>query len=119
MAILANPNPIFQRAMRIISSITQEFPAVVTTTFAHQYKDGMIVRLNIPLGWGMQEANQKQGTIKVLSSTTFSIDIDTTSFDAFVVSMTFPYSYQYPQSIPVGEISATLSSATQNVLPIN
>lgn len=83
MSILADPNPVFQRAMRIISDITRSNPAVVTTTFNHQYQTGMIVRLLIPAGYGMTQANQLYAPIVVTGDMTFTIDIDTTSFDRF------------------------------------
>jgi len=114
--ILANPNPIYQPAMRIISVITNAYPASVTTTFAHQYKDGLIVRLYIPDGFGMVQANQLFAPILVTGTTTFTIDIDTTGFDPFVVSSAFPSSYQSATVVPVGEINETLLEATQNVL---
>jgi len=85
MSILAEANPVFQRAMRVISSITNANPAVVTTTFDHQYLTGLIVRLNIPKGYGMSQANQLYGPITVTGSTTFTIDIDSTLFDTFIV----------------------------------
>lgn len=84
MAILAQENPVFQRAMRVISSITRANPAVVTTTFAHQYQNGLIARLNIPAGYGMTQANQLQGVVTVTGDTTFIISIDTTQFDQFL-----------------------------------
>jgi len=114
----ANPLPTFQRAMRVISAITKANPAAVTTTFAHQYATGDIVRIDVPLGFGMQQINQQTGTITVTGSTTFTITIDTTSYDAFVVP-SFPVgqAHQDAQVVPVGEINANLQSATQNVLP--
>lgn len=84
MSIPVVSRPIFQRAMRVISSITNDFPAIVTTTTNHQYITGMIIRLNIPQGYGMQEANQKYGKIIKLSDTTYSIDLDTTYMDPFL-----------------------------------
>ena len=57
---------------------------LVVTTTNNQYIDGMIIRLNIPKGFGMQQANQQQGQITVLSDTSFSIDIDTTQMDPFL-----------------------------------
>jgi len=48
MAILANATPIFTPAMRIIDSITQAQQAVITTTFDHDYIDGIIIRLVVP-----------------------------------------------------------------------
>ncbi len=116
MSILAFQYPVFQPAMRIISGITNDFPAVVTTTFNHQYINGIVIRLIVPPGYGMVEANQLFGTIVVLSDTTFSIDIDTRYFNQFVVPMG-PNSNQSSQAIPFGEDNATLLAAYTNVLP--
>lgn len=117
MAIRAIPFPVYQPAMRIIESITNAFPAVVTTTFNHQYRTGTILRLVIPLGYGMAQANQLTGEIIVLTTTTFAISIDTTTFDPFTSPTVFPDTFQYPQSVPVGENNDILTAATQNVLP--
>lgn len=84
MAILATRLPVYQPAMRIISSVTNANPAVVTTTFNHQYQSGLIVRLNIAPGYGMQQANQLYGPIIVTGDTTFTIDIDTTNFEPLI-----------------------------------
>ncbi len=65
----AYPNPIFQPAMRLIAAITNANPAVVTTTFAHLYLTGLIVRLDLPPAVGMPQANGMTGTITVLSPT--------------------------------------------------
>lgn len=117
MATLAVQFPTYQPAMRIISAITNAFPALVTTSFAHQYKTGLIVRLNIPLGFGMLAANQKTGIITVISDTTFEINIDTTQFEPYVVSGTYPFSYQSGQVTPIAEANSLLNSSIQNVLP--
>lgn len=117
----AVPNPIFQPAARLIDSITNANPAVVTTTFPHQYKTGTIVRLDIPPADGMQQANQLTGQIVVLSPTTFSISIDTTLFQPFSI----PAVYAPPVPIcafvvPVGVgdvgINQEVKIATVNIL---
>lgn len=117
MSILAFPNPIFQPAMRIVTGITNANPASVTTSFDHLYLTGLIVRLDIPLGFGMQQANQLFGPIIVTSPTTFDIAIDTTLFDAFSVPVTYPLDAQSAMSVPFAEISSLLTSAVQNTLP--
>jgi len=117
MSILATPFPVYQPAMRIIASISNAFPAVVTTTFNHQYKTGTIVRLNIPLGYGMYQANQLTGEIAVTGATTFAIAIDTTLFDPFTTPSTFPETFQHAQCVPIGENNDTLKAAVFNVLP--
>lgn len=121
-ACYAYPNPIFQPARRLIDSITNAFPAVVTTTFAHQYKDGTIVRLDIPPADGMQQANQLTGTIVILSATTFAIDIDTTHFDVFAIPAAPSYIIDVCAFvIPIGtsdnvSINQQLKIATVNIL---
>ena len=117
MPTLAQTRPVFQPAMRIISAITNAFPAAVTTTFAHQYVTGTIIRLDIPKGYGMVQANQLFGPITVTGDTTFTIPIDTTHFDAFTTPASYPLSYQSAQSIPTGEVNETLLAATVNALP--
>jgi len=117
MAILAVASPTFQPAMRIISGITNAFPAVVTTSFAHQFSDGLIVRLVFPLNFGMEQAHKMKGEVTVLSATTFSVPIDTTLFTPFVVPGTFPFSYQSAHVVPVAEENSSIEQATRNVLP--
>src|SRR5581483_2171142 len=113
-AIYAIQKPTYQPAMRIITAITNANPAVVTTSFAHNYVSLTIVRLDIPRGFGMQQANQLTGTIIVLSPTTFSISIDSTQFDAFAVP---GGANQQAQVVPIGEDNSILTAATVNVLP--
>ncbi len=113
----ANPQPIFQPAMRLIASITQSSPAVVTTTFAHQYITGTVVRLDIPQACGMPQANTLTGAISVIDSTSFYIDIDTTQFQAFVIPTFEAHVASNAMVVPIGEINETLKAATQNVLP--
>ena len=114
MATQALQFPTYQPSMRIISAITNANPTQVTTTFAHQYITGTIVRLDIPIGYGMQQANQLTGEITVTGTTTFLININTTYFDAFVVPA---LQIQFAQVVPIAEDSAILTAAVQNVLP--
>lgn len=117
MAYYANPNPLYQPAMRLIASITNAFPAVVTTTFAHQYKEGAIVRFDIPFADGMQELNLQTAPISLTGTTTFTIPIDTTRFSPFAIPVGAPpYINTAAQVVPIGELSNTLDSATINVL---
>ena len=104
----------FQPAMREITNITSSYPAVITTSFAHDYSTGLIVRLDIPLLWGVQQLNGQQSAITVIDNVTFSVDIDTTLMDAFNV---VPGATQFPQVVPIGEITEQLFQATHNALP--
>ncbi len=116
--------PMFQRAMRNILSITRDENALVTTTFDgvnpgnHQYSTGLTVRLYVPYGFGMVQANKLEGPITVVNETQFTITIDTTNFDDFVVPDYRPGAFGTPaQVVPIGEINEILTEATQNVLP--
>lgn len=117
-------NPTFQPAMRNVLSITQDKQALVTTTFDgtnpgdHNYSTGLIARLIIPVGFGMEQANELYGPITVISSSTFTIPIDTTNFDPFVIPNRNPGSFGTPAIVvPIGEVNEILIQATQNVLP--
>lgn len=116
--------PTFQRAMRNILTITQDENALVTTTLDginpgnHQYSTGLIVRLYIPKGFGMTQANELSGPITVVNDTQFTIPINTTNFDPFVVPDYQPGAFGTPaQVVPIGEVNSILTQATQNVLP--
>jgi len=110
----ANPNPYQIPAISQIAAITNANPALVTTTFANNYLTGGIVRFYIPSYCGMTQANDLQGAITVTGPTTFTIAIDTTSFDPFVAP---PFAYLTPpQIVPVGEETQFLNSAFRNIL---
>jgi hypothetical protein len=118
------PFPVFQPAMRNILSITQDVNALVTTTFDginpgnNQYSTGLIARLYVPNGFGMVQANELEGVITVVNETQFTITIDTTTFDPFVVPAYQPGAFGTPaQVVPIGEVNSLLTEAVQNVLP--
>ena len=114
MSIQAQQYPVFQSAMRIITNITNDFPATVTTSFAHQYQTGLIVRLILPPGYGMEQANHQFSDITVTGSTTFTINLDTRLYQPFVTPVS---PVQYPQAVPTGEVNSTVYLAYRNVLP--
>lgn len=114
----ANPDPTFLPAMRLIASITNSYPAVVTTTFDHDYISGLVVRIHIPVACGMQELNDFVGEVTVINDTSFSLDIDTTRYQAFAIpaAPVPPWLDTCAQVIPVGEDSDMLTEATRNIL---
>lgn len=108
-------HPMFQPAMRVVTAITRATNASVTTNVAHDYGTGLIVKFYFPVPiFGMSQINGRQGTVTVTSPTTFTIDIDSTHFDAFSVP---GGNRQYPQVVPVAEVNSLLTQATRNVLP--
>jgi len=99
----------FVPCRQTISSITQTNPGVVVTSLPHGYLQGIIVRLVIPLACGMQQLAGKEVKATIIDSTSFSIGIDTTNFDPFLVS-----GDQTPSVIPMGEEAYTLENAVKN-----
>ncbi len=95
---------------QIISNITKASPGVVTTVANHGYLTGLIVRLVVPLIYGMQQVNGQIYQITVLSSNTFSLDVSTANFDSFVPGS----QSQSPQVIPVGNIQKGLLQPEDN-----
>ena len=109
-----NPNFPWLPAANTITSITQANPAVVTTGTDHGYQTGFNVRIVLPFpyakSFGMIQINEQIGTITVLSSNTFSINIDTRGYDAFTVGTTL----QSAQVIPIGQyVNVNLDDSTQ------
>lgn len=111
-------SPTYQPAMRLVTAVTNASTAVVTTSFDHDYLVGLIVRVYVPSEWKMFQIDRLVGTIiAVPTDDTFTIDIDTTNFDTFVVPAPEPwYINNYAMVVPVGSLSASINQATRNVL---
>jgi len=105
----------FQPGSKVITAITQTDPIVVTTSLVHRYIDGMIVRLLVPEEYGMPQANNLVGEITVTGVQNFSLSVNGSLFQAFVVPVTVPLTPA--QVVPVGENNGILTAACQNVLP--
>jgi hypothetical protein len=88
---------------RTITSITQANPAVVTTSGNHGYLSGLVCRIFFPFpyanSFGMYQINGLSSVINVLSPTTFSMAINSLSFDPFVVGTAL----ETPQVLPIGQ----------------
>jgi hypothetical protein len=106
--------PMFQPAMRQIAAIANGNPTVITTTFNHNYQTGLIVRIDIPLNGGMLQINGQQGVVTRIDALNFSLPIDSTLYDIFVIPAN---TTQWPQVVPIGEVTLEVFQATRNVLP--
>ncbi len=68
-----------------LSNVSKANPATVTTTENHSYVVSQEVQFFIPQQWGMRQLNTLTGyVLSVPTPTTFTVNIDTTFFDAFV-----------------------------------
>lgn len=105
----------------VITDITRSIPMVVTCTLVNTapnprvntYKTGMNVRLYVPRTYGMYQANGLVGTILSLIGNVFTLNIDSTLFDAFSVPMTIVES---PASLsPFGSKNLEYNNLTNDV----
>lgn len=75
----------------LISNITVSTPMVVsvfignTTTEANTYIVGMAIRLFVPIAYGMYQANNLIGTIVAINGADFTLNLDSSLFDPFMV----------------------------------
>lgn len=69
---------------REISGVTNALQAEVTTTEDHGYAVGQLVRLHVDKRYGMELDTVKGQVLTVPSTTTFTVDVDTTQLDTYV-----------------------------------
>lgn len=74
-----------------ITAITRSYPMIITvevsntSTEANTYIVGMAVRLFVPYTYKMFQANNLVGTILAIDDVDFALDLDSSTFDPFVV----------------------------------
>ena len=110
----AQQTPEFQPAMRQVTAITQTNPVAITTSFAHNYFTGDIVRIIVPIGQGMQQINQQYAPITVTGPTTFTMALDASAYQALNIPVG---ALQFPQSLSIGEATLGTPGAMYNTLP--
>lgn len=103
---IVNYMPLYYPRRRTIASITQAFPANVLTTVPHGYVNGQIVRFSIPAVSGMVQLDGLTGTVTVVDTNNFTVNIDTTAFTAFTYPTAAQMPATFPQVVPVGEDTA-------------
>ena len=75
----------------LITNITKNFPMVIsvaignTTSQANTYIVGMAIKLLVPKTFGMFQANGLVGTILAINGLDFTVNLDSSHFDTFVV----------------------------------
>ncbi len=82
---------IFIPSALLITAITQTYPMVVTasvqTDAANTYIPGQLIRLTVPYTYGMFQANGLTGKIIAINGLDFTLNIDASQFDPFVIPM--------------------------------
>lgn len=75
----------------LITNMTNALQMVVTITNSdlNTYQIGQLVHLTVPSSYGMWQADQKTGKILGIIGDAFTLNIDSTAFDAFVTPVTY------------------------------
>lgn len=87
---------------RLISNVSQAVRAIVTTDEDHEFEDGQIVRLIVPLAYGMN-LDYVQAKIVVLNATQFETDVNTSN-EAPFVNPTIPPAFTPAQVVPISGV---------------
>ena len=103
---IVNPLDPWYPASRTIINITQATSAVVTTSVQHNYTIGQEISFRLPdATFGMTQIDGMVGTITAATQFTFTVNINTSSFNAFAWP-SYTGAATYPQSLPIGENTA-------------
>ena len=81
----------FEPERKVVSAITNANPAIITAA-AHAYTTADIVRINVPVEYGMRFPPDEL-EITVINANSFSVNTDTTFLDAFVVPVVTPQTW--------------------------
>lgn len=115
IAPTADSYRLFTPSHRFIANITAAASGVVTTLVDHGYAVGQKVRFTIPSNFGMVELNDLVGTITAVTTSTFTVNINTSGFSAYTFPtaaiVTAAGSINYATVIPVGESTSSDYSA--------
>lgn len=94
---------LFAPSYRYITNITQAASAVVTTSVDHGYAIGQRIKFKVPSGYGMTELNNQAGVISAVTTSTFTVDIDTSGYTAFAFPTYDDVPFDYALATPAGD----------------
>lgn len=95
--------PYYYPRSAVITGITVANPMVITTSTNHGLTVGQQIRLRVPSVLGMSQANNLQGVITAVTSTTITLGaIDSSAFTAFAWPAVTSLPFTPAMVIPVG-----------------
>ena len=113
------PGVITTPSSLLITNITRSLPMVITvqvgnsSTSVNNYIVGMSVKLFVPKSYGMYQANNLVGTIKEINGSDWTLNLDSTLFDSFIIPSG---NVETPASIsPNGSRNLEYNNQTKNV----
>ncbi len=108
------PTPVIPGFL-LITNITSTNPMIITIvdSIENTYIVGQLVHLSIPASYKMVQANQLTGQITNINGLNFTVDIDASQFDVFIVPPTFT---EQPASLsPAGSRNLEFNNFTRRV----
>lgn len=93
----------FTPSNRNIANITAAASAVVTTLVDHGYLVGMAVKFKVDSDSGMTQINGLTGNITAVTTSTFTVDINSTAFTAFKFPLPAVAPYTPASVVVVGD----------------
>jgi hypothetical protein len=109
-------DPIYYPQYRYIANITRASNAVVTCTVDHGFTVGQKVRMVVPSEFSMIEMDGLQATITAVTSSTITLDIDSSSFTAFTFALPADAPFSPALVVPLGQDTAQSLSSSVDVL---
>jgi len=123
MTVPNNANTYLPGVIQIPSSLTlvaltRAYPAVATIsvnalTESNTYIPGQSIKLNIPITYGMFQANGLTPVVLSVNGNDLTLDLNTSEFDAFTVPI--GSNYQVATIAPNGSRNLTLNNETGKV----
>ncbi len=83
-----------------IASVTQAYPAVVTTVNDHNYVAGMDVTFLIPTQFGMVQLNNQNIQVLSVTNNSLTLNVDSSNYTPFSYPSPLPNAYTPPSVIP-------------------
>lgn len=106
----ATPRP------RYITAITQAASAVITLSVTHGYEVGSVMRMDVPVAYGMRKMNGLSVTITAVDrvNNTVTVNVDSTGFTAFVFPTAAARRFTPARIIPYGTTQTDSSDALKD-----
>lgn len=111
--------PEFGPRRMYITGMTAANPMVVTTSERHAFQVGGLVRLSVPTGFGMVQADDLIGTVTAVThvagaASTFTLNIDSSGFTAFAFPASADVPFTHAYALPVGDDATVLVDSIAN-----
>ena len=113
-----NFDPLYYPRRRTIANMASSGQVtLVSTTVAHGYQVGQLIRFNVPASSGMVEINGLQGTITAVDSPgAFEVNINSSGFTPFAFPLAAGVPFTPAQVVPFGEDTADALAQNVNIL---